>query len=366
MIRLGRFIAADNRTDQALATLAQLLDRENYRPCDWDLVTDAAGRDYWIENFIAHLDVQMEMISASYPDADDERLAALRRDYVALMNSLRDAPARFGRLDVLMLDELRQELLVRHGFPDPFKRVKERENAAALALLPRLLAEIDAMPPAERPARLVEGLLAGNIFDLGSMPTVERYNSGEADFWHSLVSLPARPWFRDDLDNWQRRIASRAAYRHVLFFVDNAGGDIVLGCLPLARMLMQSGARVTLAANSLAALNDITADELLALIGQAAESDAAFADPRLRVVATGNRAPLIDLTNLTAECVATSADADLIILHGMGRSIESNYRAGFQCDALWTAVVKDEAVARHIGAELFDCVFRFEAGRSTR
>jgi type II pantothenate kinase len=70
---------------------------------------------------------------------------------------------------------------------------------------------------------------------------------------------------------------------------------------------------------------------------------------------------LIDLTRLSADFVAATRDADLLMLHGMGRAIESNFHVRFGCDTLWSAVIKDEAVARRAGGKLFDCVFRFEA-----
>ena len=53
-------------------------------------------------------------------------------------------------------------------------------------------------------------------------------------------------------------------------------------------------------------------------------------------------------------------DADLVVLHGMGRAIHTNYFAKFSCDVLKIAVIKSEVVARKIGARLFDGVVRFE------
>jgi type II pantothenate kinase len=44
----------------------------------------------------------------------------------------------------------------------------------------------------------------------------------------------------------------------VVIFVDNSGADVVLGILPFARQLIKMGARITLAANTYPALNDIT------------------------------------------------------------------------------------------------------------
>ena len=77
-------------------------------------------------------------------------------------------------------------------------------------------------------------------------------------------------------------------------------------------------------------------------------------------MATGTGEPLVDLTCLSDECVAHVADCDLIMIHGMGRAVESNFTAKFKCDTLRTAVIKDEAVAQFAGGKLFDCVFRFE------
>ena len=59
------------------------------------------------------------------------------------------------------------------------------------------------------------------------------------------------------------------------------------------------------------------------------------------------------------EFVATTSDADLIVLHGMGRAVESNFHAVLRCDALRTAVLKDEQVAARLGGKLFDCLFEF-------
>jgi hypothetical protein len=48
-----------------------------------------------------------------------------------------------------------------------------------------------------------------------------------------------------------------------------AGADVVLGMVPLARELLRMGAEVVLVANSLPAINDITAPELRALLDAA-------------------------------------------------------------------------------------------------
>jgi type II pantothenate kinase len=379
--------------------LPQLRDVQRYRAAEWDLVQDTAGRAYWLAHFRSHFDVLAAHIAEEYPELapaqtqsgaptpltahGGDRLADLRAEYYAVLDDLAVRPERYGRLDVLMLDELRQVLLVRYGCRDPFRGVKAREDAAALALLPNLLRELDRLPPEQELTHLAEGLLAGNLFDLGAQATIERYTSGQHGFWDSRAQQPPHPWFVDHLDAWKARCLSgeRARanplpllregaggglaappYRHALWFVDNAGSDVVLGCLPLARWLLRRGVRVTLAANTQPALNDITAAELVPLLKSAAAIDPIFADPRLTVVASGNRAPLIDLTQLSDECVTAAADADLLMLHGMGRSIESNWSARFTCDCLRTAVLKDAEAAARLHAQLFDHVFRFEPG----
>ena len=48
-----------------------------------------------------------------------------------------------------------------------------------------------------------------------------------------------------------------------------AGADVVLGMLPFARELLRGGAEVVLVANSLPAINDVTAPELRQLIDAA-------------------------------------------------------------------------------------------------
>lgn len=302
-------------------------------------------------------------IRAQYPRADDARVADFEREYRSVLGEILDHPQHFGRADILTLCEQQQALLRKHGFDDPYLDIKTRENAAALAALPAVLRELDAAEPQREVELLARGLLAGNLFDLGAAITAERYHNGSHDFWRSRAELPPRPWFIDDLDAWAVRWRTGAAYRHAAFFVDNAGWDICLGCLPLARWMVRRGTRVSLAANSHAALNDITATELVQLVsGEAVVDDEiarAVSEGWLRIVPTGSGTPLLDLKALSPQCVAALADADLVMLHGMGRSLESNRTAEFTCDVLRTAVVKDPLVAAHVGAKLMDCVFRF-------
>ena len=69
--------------------------------------------------------------------------------------------------------------------------------------------------------------------------------------------------------------------------------------LPLARELLQRGTAVVLAANSRPSINDITADELRAVVQRATAADAilgrAVDEQMLTVIPSGNDLPVIDL-----------------------------------------------------------------------
>ncbi len=352
-----------------VATLPQLKNVDTYRPCDWDLKDDPTGRRYWVGLFCNHIDTLVDAISATYPTTTPSELASFRLKYLAAMRSIDDEPERFERIDILTLDQLRNDVQKEFGFHDPYQGIKQHENELALELLPGLLNELDATPGDALIEKLALGLMAGNLFDLGAKAAVEHYQQQCADFRRLRTSLPKRPWLVDGVNAWRDRWHDGRAYEHVAFFVDNAGSDICLGCIPLIRWMLREGSRVTLAANSGPALNDVTAPELSALLDHIANVDnqitGSVAEKRLLVTASGGWAPLLDLRELSGECVSAIRDADLIILLGMGRAIESNYHAAFSCDSLRLAVLKDEAVARRTGGRLFDCVFRFEPARFT-
>ena len=347
-----------------MARLAQLSSASEYRACTWDLKCGAADRAYWIDHFCEHLGVVCDHLAEQYPDADPLKVEAFRREYLKYMHDARDHPQRHTRIDVLTLDAWRARLLDRFGFHDPYLLVKQRETRAALHMWGALTEQLRGVEPEERCRLLARGLLAGNLFDLGALATVEQFRDGQLEFFKCRDQLPPRPWLRDDLDAWVSRLTSGPAYHHAAVFVDNAGADIVLGCLPLCGELLSLGTRVTLAANESPALNDITATELQELVESIAARDPRFdrahRDERLRVVSTGGDAPLLDLERLDPACVEAIRDADLIVLLGMGRSVESNADARFTCDCLRSAILKDAHIAEKLGGKLFDCVFRFE------
>jgi len=350
-----------------VAVLSLLEDPGAYRACEWDLTEDADGRAYWLDLFRTHILTITALILADEGRTVAPRLESFLAEYLDGLKILDTQPDAWGRLDVLALTRYRQDLLERHAFPDPFARVKAQETAAAISLYPEAVANLDALAPAARLEALAFAVMAGNEFDLGSKETTERYRNDGHDFEDAMTRVPPRPWPEDALDAWSARLlGGKPAYRRVLFFVDNAGADVTLGCMPLARELARMGSHVTVAANSAPALNDITIDELddalKALRAADPVLDTAMRDARIRTVASGCRAPLIDLTDVSPACADAARGADLVILEGMGRSVETNRSARFTCDALRIALIKDAWVAKRVGVPLFSPVWRFDAG----
>ncbi len=337
---------------------------EPYRVCDMRLADDPAGLSYWVAGF-RRMERVVAAIASSYP----ERTGADVRAFVeAYGEAMREEPlrARFGAdLDVYALDRVRKEVELAHGFDDPYRAMKREVTASALVALPGLLDELDGLEEGKRRDWLVRGLMAGNLFDVGSEEAMHAYRSVVGDFGAARARVPARPWWRDDADGFLEGCAS-GRYREVGWFVDNAGSDICLGVLPLVRWLLGAGVRVVLAANAGAALNDVTVGELRELLEEVSGVDgllgSAWGDGRLAVVSNGNDCPLLHLGGIPGESVGCLGGADVLLLHGMGRGLESNWSQRFGCTVVRTAVVKDPRVGTWLGAGLFDCVFRVESG----
>ena len=345
-----------------------LLESDAYAPATLDICHDVELRRYWLDLFRSHIRNAVAHVAREHPeDAPlQRRMEQAATRFTAHVDALTADP-HAGPFDGLTLCAERERLLRAAGVEDPFRRAKERENETALALLPRLLTELDALPPNARLDALVEGIFAGNVFDLGSHATARLFEEGAAEFRDVRARLRPRPWLVDHLEAFRARFERRVDC--ALLFVDNAGSDVVLGMLPFARELLQQGARVILSANRTPALNDVTHEELAKLVEGVAAWDAVFAEARdsgrLLLVTSGNGIPLIDLRELGPELRTTlrAHPPDLVVLEGMGRAVESNWDARLRCDVLKIAMIKDASVARFLGGELYDLVLRFETRR---
>lgn len=355
-----------------------LADPEGYDPNTFRL-SDPEERDYWLDILERHLPSLIEKAVASEGGKEDAqaRGVAFGKEFKAHLARLRQDTAAYGKLGVAGLLEMREECLRAHSFADAYRSVKESENAAALDALPDLLTELDAQDAESRTQALIEGVLAGNIFDWGARACVDLYQNGTIlDIYREARNKLSRPWGIDDLDAFTAR-SRDVAYRKALILCDNSGADVVLGVLPFARELLKRGTEVVLVANSLPALNDVTKPELKKLLERAARVcdvlKAALSPPegcgraRLRVVGNGSGSPCIDLRRVSRRMCEEAETADLLVFEGMGRAIHTNFGARFQCDSLKLAMIKNARLAEVLfGGKLYDCVCRFEPAARPR
>ncbi|XP_010243065.1 PREDICTED: pantothenate kinase 2 isoform X2 [Nelumbo nucifera] len=370
-----------------------LMDPKTYEPNTIDL-SDHNELEYWFTVLSEHLPDLVDKAVASEGGTDDakRRGDAFARAFSAHLRRLMEEPAAYGKLGLANLLELREECLREFHFVDAYRSIKQRENEASLAVLPDLLMELDSMNEETRLLALIEGVLAANIFDWGSRACVDLYHKGTIiEIYRMSRKKMQRPWQVDDYDIFKERMLGSGEknprpHRRALLFVDNSGADIVLGMLPLARELLRRGTEVVLIANSLPALNDVTAMELPEIVAEAAkhcdilrkaaeaggllvdaminvqdDSKGNSSSVPLMVVENGCGSPCIDLRQVSSELAAAAKDADLVILEGMGRALHTNFNAHFKCDALKLAMVKNQRLAEKlIKGNIYSCVCRYE------
>ncbi|KAK9799347.1 hypothetical protein WJX73_008823 [Symbiochloris irregularis] len=409
-----------------------LADPVHYTPDTQDINKDREEMGYWLGAMQEGLSTLVAKASASEhnkPGAQ-RRAAAFAKAFTAHLTKVQSVPGAYGELGLADVFEMREECLREFGFTDVYRMDKDRENTTALEVLPDLLRELDTLDPHARLTALVEGVLAANIFDWGARECVELYRNGTIleIYRKARTTLAKRPWRVDDFEGlkaaWfakgqQSQMGPgdvpRSPFKRVIMFVDNAGADVVLGMLPLARELLRGGAEVVLVANSQPAINDVTAPELRRVLEAAASCCPVIAaaresalkaleandgrmppleglPPRIRsyahlqelegtasgssssqhapfprqarlyVVGNGQGSPCLDLRRVPDTLADATIGADLVILEGMGRAIHTNLRTRFKCPSLKLAMIKNARLAsRLFGGQTYDCLCMFEA-----
>jgi damage-control phosphatase, subfamily II, stand-alone protein len=350
-----------------LEPFVKLADPSSYVACAWDLTTDMAARRHWVDFFKRHIRTILKLghdagVARGRVAEDMARAAeACSVEFDATFDALVAQEACDERLTILALDARRDAVLHKHGFQDAFIDLKNRENERMLPLLPRVCRQIDALSGAGQLRAVIEGVFAGNLFDMGAEATARQFLKGDApDFFQTRQTLPKRPWLIDDFDALQRQLLHNPPYRKAVFFIDNAGSDFLLGALPMIRWLAQRGTHVVLTANERPTLNDMTIHDVNAWWPRILEIEPSLRDLPIERVSSGTGEPLIDLLGVSPELNQAAADADLVILEGMGRGVESNIDARFNCAALNLAMLKDAHVAARIGGKLYDVVCQFK------
>jgi len=354
-----------------MSNFCLLRDPDNYVADQIDLVADEKGRKYWLDHFEQHFVETLDHALARYGRTARKEIEAARAEFAGSLARLREDPESLGdgKLDVISLCKLRDGTLRKHGLNDPFMHIKQRENTAAVEIYKDVIARLGELDGRDKWLTLIKGVFAGNVFDLGSPATMHLADQ-PTDFVATLAEIKPRPWFIDDFDRLAEDLPDSPPtnWGKAVVFVDNAGSDFVLGILPLVRELALYGTKIVLAANELPCLNDITADETVEVVETIAAQDedlaALIRADMFEVVSSGSEGCLIDLLDVTDELNEAAADADLLILEGMGRSVETNFDTAFTVDTLKLAILKDEQVASRIGGKVFDCICRYQPAGS--
>ncbi|KAG8505477.1 Pantothenate kinase 4 [Galemys pyrenaicus] len=357
-----------DRLERPLVTLPLLRDPSSYVPDTVNLTDDALARQYWLTCFEEALDGVVKRAVASQPGSADaaERAEKFRQKYWDKLQTLRHQPFAYGTLTVRSLLDTREHCLNEFSFPDPYSKVKQRENGVALKCFRRVVRGLDALGWEERQLALVRGLLAGNVFDWGAKAVSDVLESDpQFGFEEAKQKLQERPWLVDAYDAWLQRLKG-PPHKCALIFADNSGVDVILGVFPFVRELLSRGTEVVLACNSGPALNDVTHSESLLVAERIAAMDpvvhSALSEERLLLAQTGSSSPCLDLSRLDTGLAALVRErgADLVVIEGMGRAVHTNYHAALRCESLKLAVVKNAWLAERLGGRLFSVIFKYE------
>lgn len=343
-----------------------LKDPGSYTPDIQDLSIDEGAREYWLyalEGTVAKFVDKAAELNPNHPRATENAQSCLQQ-FQRLVERIKSDPRTLTPLSVRTLLDYNEANLRVH-FEDAWRTQKEAETERALTRFGARIATLDAILDfADKWRQLIEGALAGNVFDWGSaavsrmLETTPTYGLTDA-----METIERRPWFVDDLDAWIDRL-SAGAFKRAVVFVDNAGVDFVLGMLPFVRELLRMGTDVILTANTSPALNDVTHAELSGYCASAAQHcailRAAMADGRLTAAANGQRGPCLDLKSLPTELCDLMTDSDLVVLEGMGRCVHTNFDAEFAVDSVKMAVLKNDWLAKSLGANQYSVIFKYE------
>uniref|UniRef100_A0A8C9TXA3 4'-phosphopantetheine phosphatase n=1 Tax=Scleropages formosus TaxID=113540 RepID=A0A8C9TXA3_SCLFO len=360
-----------DRLERQLVNLPLLQDPSSYVPDTVDLTEDALAREYWLSCFEDALDGVVKRAVASQPDLPQaaERAEKFRQKYLHKLQTLRHQPFAYGSLTVRSLLDTREHCLNEFNFPDPYSKVKQKENDVALKYFQKVVMSLEKLSWEQRQFALVKGLLAGNVFDWGAKAISDVLESDpEFGFEEAKRQLQGK---NKNLTTTRYFCSFTFIYlgpphKCALFFVDNSGIDIILGVFPFVRELLCRGTEVVLASNSGPALNDVTNSELQILTERIAAMDSviqtALKEDKLTLVQSGSSSPCLDLSRLdkALATVVLERHTDLVVIEGMGRAIHTNYYAMLNCESLKLAVIKNSWLAERLGGKIFSVVFKYE------
>ncbi|KAI0519598.1 hypothetical protein KFK09_007049 [Dendrobium nobile] len=119
-----------------------------------------------------------------------EKAEKFAQRYTEILEDMKKDPeSHGGPPDCILLCRLREQALREFGFRDIFKKVKDEENAKAISLFEDVVRRNDAIDEGNRVENLIRGVLAGNIFDLGSAQLVVWLVVGIRSGGHKMPKL---------------------------------------------------------------------------------------------------------------------------------------------------------------------------------
>lgn len=240
---------------------------------------------------------------------------------------------------VRLVAEIHELIRAFLGVSDPYARIKQKANQAALDMLPDLRRRCTGAP--DRLQTAARMAIAGNIIDHGSL--------GEAyDLPATLEQCLTSPLDINDFEVFRSELN---AARHIVYVSDNAG-EIVFDRLFIEEIQNASTAEIVLVVRGSPILNDVTR----------MDAEAVGLTDLVRVVPAGGGAPGCELDRSPPEVRALFDAADLIIAKGQG-----NYEALSHepYPIYFFLKVKCPVIARDIGAQKGDSVLKRSGPKGT-
>ena len=106
-----------------MAVLCKLADPAGYRAFDWDMLSNPADFDYWLRLFATFPNnIRKHLQDDGLTGGDDfeSRWSAFLDEYSVRFDAIRSDPVADGPISTLSLGTTRQEILDKHGWPDPY------------------------------------------------------------------------------------------------------------------------------------------------------------------------------------------------------------------------------------------------------
>jgi uncharacterized protein with ATP-grasp and redox domains len=342
----------------------------------WDLAATPEVIAPWTGIFRGNADYVRHVLAQEGTLQEREAGARVFEIFETLLRDLERGTAASSVRTIHAVTLVRERLLRAHGIPDPYRGVKAREAARWLPETPAALAAGfeagGATDDLDATALVLGGVLAGNLFDLGSRSTQAAFRAGRLDPLRAVAAfrVQARQWLDQASAAVRERLRpcpvplNQPPAGRMLLFADNAGADFLLGILPAA-LFFARRYEVTLVVNREPASSDITLEEARALLEPlGADGDSALARvlaaERLRLIDSGTGSPGIDLRHVGRALNDAAREADWILIEGQGRAVETNWETGFTCPSLRVAVVKEPLVAQRIGVAAGSPCLRYD------